>query len=403
MDDMHKTRVLILLPGMQMFGQETALLGLAKLLRPLGCECSFLLHSSWGQVIASRLEKEGFGYFLLPMGTLWSSRMSLRDPLSPVRNILGTISSSLALKNILTKETYSQLIIGNSTFGLYLLPALYFSNIPLIWRHGDEPTTHSWFHRLASRLLFSRANLHVANCAFIARRLAKLIPNRLVKIIYNTPVNRLVEDGEANHVDHMVNQIQRSNDEVRLLFIGQLGEHKGIMLLIDAFEMLIDEFPAMTLDIVGDIPGVGEYRPRNIAGAVAGLLGRHPSKVFHYGYQSNIDPYCKRAHVHIFPSIWPEPSPNVVMEAKQYGLPSVAFDVGGVSELISHGEDGYICQEISAAAFAEGIRYFLIDNERRLRSGRLAKQSIETRFGNLRFVEEWSEVLGLEVREDGHD
>lgn len=400
MGDKRSTKVLVLLPGYQLFGQERALIGLAKLLRPQGVECSFLLHGDWGQMIARWLDQERFVYFMLPMGTLWSFRMALRAPWLPIRNMWRSVVCSLALRRILAAGGYSNVIIGNSTFALYLLPALATTEISVIFRHGDEPTTHSWFHRLVNLSLFSRANRHVVNCEFIARRLVAQFPRANPKVIYNTPVQRIDGDNGAGDADTL--DTAKPGGAKRLLFVGQMAEHKGILLLVETFELLAAEFPDIVLDLVGDIPGVGECRPKNIFAAITHLLEKYPDRVFHHGYRDDVAVFYRRAHIHVCPSIWQEPSPNVVQDAKQYGLPSVVFDVGGVPELVSHGEDGYVCLQPTTAALAEGIRYFLADPDRLQRAGKLARHSIETRFGNQRFIGEWMEVLGLAPSEGCH-
>jgi len=54
-----------------------------------------------------------------------------------------------------------------------------------------------------------------------------------------------------------------------------------------------------------------------------------------------------------------------ILEAMAHGLPIVAPDVGGISEIINNGEDGYLIEKRDPKAFAE--KCFLLYENRELR------------------------------------
>lgn len=390
MVDPDRIRLLILLPGVQLFGQEQALIGLARLLRTRGIESRFLLHAGWGNLLADQLAKEKFDFSFLPLGTLWSIRLMLTEPMSQAGNLWSVMKSTVALGRIMKQEHFSHIVLGNSTFAIYLLPALFYKKIAVVYRHGDEPTVHSWYHRWMTRILFSRTDRHVTNCRYIARSILNLFPDADPVVIYNTPAR--LKPSESN-VSAALNADNDAPLLRRLLYVGQVAEHKGILFLLEAFRLLAPEFPDVVLDIVGEIPGVGACRPLHISTSLNAATADYPDRVFHHGHQNDVSMYYQRAHLHVCPSIWQDPSPNVILEAKQHGLPTVVFNVGGVPELVMHREDGFICQNISAAELAAGIRYYLADERLRVQAALSARQSIENSFGNQRFIEQWLEVL----------
>ncbi len=51
--------------------------------------------------------------------------------------------------------------------------------------------------------------------------------------------------------------------------------------------------------------------------------------------------------------------PNTVLESICTGTPVIGFHIGGVPDMVRHGENGVLCEEVSATALAEGIRHFL--------------------------------------------
>jgi glycosyltransferase involved in cell wall biosynthesis len=66
--------------------------------------------------------------------------------------------------------------------------------------------------------------------------------------------------------------------------------------------------------------------------------------------------------------------PNTVMEAMSCGTPCVAFHVGGMADLIDHGENGYLARPFEVEDLARGIRFVLEDPSRRDRLGMQARQ-----------------------------
>src|SRR5207247_2521741 len=113
------------------------------------------------------------------------------------------------------------------------------------------------------------------------------------------------------------------------------------------------------------------------------------------GWREDVLALLASAGIHCCPSR-PEQREGfglVNVEAKQAGIPSVVLPTGALPELIAHGEDGWICSEVSADALAEGIEYFLADPVRLERASCAARASAE-RFSRERFADAWWGVFG---------
>lgn len=54
--------------------------------------------------------------------------------------------------------------------------------------------------------------------------------------------------------------------------------------------------------------------------------------------------------------------PNMIMEAMSCGVPCIGFETGGIPEMITHRETGYVAQYLSAEDLASGIRFALTEN-----------------------------------------
>lgn len=72
--------------------------------------------------------------------------------------------------------------------------------------------------------------------------------------------------------------------------------------------------------------------------------------------------------------------PNTVMEALACGLPPVAFNVGGLPDMITHKQNGYLARAFDAQDLANGITWSLEDHERHTRLRAEARNSAETKY-----------------------
>jgi glycosyltransferase involved in cell wall biosynthesis len=129
----------------------------------------------------------------------------------------------------------------------------------------------------------------------------------------------------------------RTRSEKTFVFVGRMTEPKGGHVAIAACRWL-----AMRLgvDVELDMVGSGPEQPRWESEARRlGVRARF------YGWldPARRDEIVSSACGLILSSLWPEPFGLVGLEAARLGIPSVGFDVGGVREWLSDGENGALC------------------------------------------------------------
>jgi len=121
------------------------------------------------------------------------------------------------------------------------------------------------------------------------------------------------------------------------LFVGRLSDEKGLNLLLEAWR----EVPHR-LVIVGDGPMARDVRAAAAANSNIEWRGScSPAEVLDV---------MADARMVVFPSLWYEGLPRVLMEAFACGAPVVASALGAMTELISHGESGMLFPVGDAAA-----------------------------------------------------
>jgi len=78
--------------------------------------------------------------------------------------------------------------------------------------------------------------------------------------------------------------------------------------------------------------------------------------------EKRIIDFYNASDVFVLPSL-EENLPNTIMEALACGVPSVAFNVGGIPDLINHKSNGYLAKYMDITDLAKGIEETLTKSE----------------------------------------
>jgi glycosyltransferase involved in cell wall biosynthesis len=107
------------------------------------------------------------------------------------------------------------------------------------------------------------------------------------------------------------------------------------------------------------------------------------------------------ADVYVAPSVQENLS-NTVMEALACGTPCVAFDIGGMPDMVEHRRNGYLARAFEAADLAAGIRWVIEDEARWRELSARARAKVMEEFELVRIAQRhldlYGEVLGRMVQ-----
>ncbi len=117
----------------------------------------------------------------------------------------------------------------------------------------------------------------------------------------------------------------------RVGFLGRLHASKGINLVIDAFSQI--DPAAVSLAMAGDL------QDEQILDRVRALGETHDAR-----YLGFVDPTSFFAEIDVLlaPSVWHEPFGRITIEAFAHGVPVIATDRGGLPDIVTHGETGWV-------------------------------------------------------------
>jgi phosphatidylinositol alpha-mannosyltransferase len=172
----------------------------------------------------------------------------------------------------------------------------------------------------------------------------------------------------AGEVDPVTEQLDAHppNAPMRILFIGQAVERKGLPVLLRAFEALREQVPA-TLTLVGADADEVAHMMLDDHGVHA--LGK-VSEARKHAELAGADVLCA-------PSLHGESFGMVLTEALAASTPVVASDIPGYRDVVRDGVDGLLTPPGDALALAEALRSLALDPAARARMAAAARLRAE--------------------------
>jgi glycosyltransferase involved in cell wall biosynthesis len=189
---------------------------------------------------------------------------------------------------------------------------------------------------------------------------------------------RLSPDGAARAETRRVMGIR--DDRFVVGWIGRMTAVKRTDVVLRAFRRLRDEGVDAVLCMVGDGPD------RRSVEDLAGELGVMRDCLFP-GYQEDVAPFFAAFDVFVLPS-GNEGTPVTAIEALAGGCPVVATRVGGVPDVVTDGEDGFLVEPGDIEALAERLARLANDPALRAAMGGAGRDRMRSRYAVDRLIDD---------------
>jgi glycosyltransferase involved in cell wall biosynthesis len=162
----------------------------------------------------------------------------------------------------------------------------------------------------------------------------------------------------------------------KILFTGQVAEHKGVHILLEAFSQLVRRHPisTMQLTIAGPLLDAN-YKRRLDALVEENGLADHVEFTGRVE-RGDLPDFYRRHTIYVFPSLWQEPMGIGVLEAMASGLAVVCSGTGGSGELFEDGQSGLKFRNGDAQHLADCIADLLHNAEETAQIGQSAREAI---------------------------
>jgi GT2 family glycosyltransferase/glycosyltransferase involved in cell wall biosynthesis len=192
---------------------------------------------------------------------------------------------------------------------------------------------------------------------------------------FGIPDDRLIRCNQGISTDRFDRLPRTSSSQLRVGFAGGLQPTKGGDVLIDAVERVPPG--RVVVDVLGS--AAGYHGDRCFAEALEPRLGHPTIRRLGAVAHDRMPAVLADLDVLVVPSVWIENAPFIIREAFAAGVPIVASNLGGMSEMVQDGIDGLLFPAGDSAALA-GVLCRLIDEPNllpALRAGIRRPMSIE--------------------------
>jgi glycosyltransferase involved in cell wall biosynthesis len=280
---------------------------------------------------------------------------------SGVRDVISYLRATVpVVRHRLSSEPYDLVHVFFSSATGAMLPLLNLGDVPVVVSHRSSAPSRPLLRALTG-WIWRRADRVVAVSESLGNEIRRGSPNLRYAVI---------PDG-VDLTRFRPTLRRRPSARLRCLAVARLVEREGLGDLIRAIGLLDRE--RCELEIVG--AGSDELSLRQLAAGL-GISDR----VF-FGGTPDRDTLARRyrdSDVFTVAS-WEEAQGDVFAQALASGLPIVGTNVGGIPELVAHGENGLLVPPRDPAALASAIRHLVDHPELRARMSRQNRADAEAR------------------------
>ena len=127
-------------------------------------------------------------------------------------------------------------------------------------------------------------------------------------------------------------KFEKDYSQTNILYVGNLGEHKGVHILLKAFRKI--ENMNIRLDIVG----------KGLCSEKLKSMSENDNRIKFHDFLEGKEliKMYQQANLTVVPSIWYDNSPMVIYESFSCRTPVIGSKIGGIPELIEDGFNGYL-------------------------------------------------------------
>jgi len=204
----------------------------------------------------------------------------------------------------------------------------------------------------------------------------KKIQHNQIEVIYNGVDSTTFNPSEKKHVGEYFQELS-DIDVPKVLYLSRWAERKGIRYLLKAIPKIIEK-----TDVHFVFAGPSKDNNLKIPSKNCTFLGYVPQEKIPCLYASS--------DIFVLPSLY-ENFPFGLLEAMSSETAVISTSVGGIPEMINHGENGLLIKPKSTKDIVESIVYLAENDQLRKELGRRARMTIEEKFS-------WEKII-LKTRE----
>lgn len=186
---------------------------------------------------------------------------------------------------------------------------------------------------------------------------------------------------------------KRKNDIIKILFLSNLFESKGVFVLLEACSILRKEGFAFECNFIGS---EGDISITQFQDKVKSLGLTNHVKYLGRKYGEEKNQAFNDTEIFVFPTYY-ETFGLVILEAMQHELPVISTIEGGIPDVVEDGVTGFLVPKFNSMAVAEKLK-LLIENPKLCQKlGKAGRKKFESLFTLEKFEERMVRILNQMV------
>lgn len=274
-------------------------------------------------------------------------------------------------------------IIFNGNRAMYLAPFVKCGNKSIITH--TMPNFNSgikyMIYKFALILISNKYINHVIVLSDIQSKALRNIgvKKEVISIVYN---------GVNEDFFYFNSSFFKQKKELIITVVANLEKHKGHQELINVFRMLIQKYTTLRLWIIGS----GNIEYENYLKRQINIINKDENKIVFWGYQKNVKKFLRQTDIFVLPS-HKECLPISLLEAMATSLPIVVSDVGGISEIIEDGINGYLIEPKNEVELYNSLEKLILNESDRKRIAISNYEKAKKSFCNKHTIEKLINIL----------
>lgn len=343
--------LLFLHSSSEMYGSDRSLLNIIKTIDKERFRV-FVMLPCPGPLVSALEAIEGVTVDIYQVAVLRRKNLSIKGGIAYLRELIDScrhIKNYIKQHNIHIVDTNTAVVFPGAIAAKKM-------KIKSVW-HIREIIKSNLENRVISFMMQRYADVIIANSKATGEALR--VDQKKVRVVYNA-VDRKQDTTLIPHSHPTVGMA------------GRINRWKGQKLFADAAGIVKEACPDVIFQIAGEAYTGEEHLRTELEDHIA-QKGLQDTVVL-LGQVNDMDSFYKGLDICALPSTQPEPFGLVVIEAMEYGIPVVATNHGGPTEIITDGTDGYLVSHESPEEMAARILELLQDPDKRILMGKAAQE-----------------------------
>jgi glycosyltransferase involved in cell wall biosynthesis len=244
--------------------------------------------------------------------------------------------------------------------------AIIYSSIPILLRRIKAIYTVHTFANKEYNKYFTSYNKFLFNffpSIFTPVAISPTV-QKTIKETYKTKHEQMIFNGSSpikttksiNEVEELITSFKKDKNTIVLTYIGRIAPEKNVLMLIQAFNKLIEENYNVLLLIIGYDTTLNEfYLP------ICKENTKFPNKIIFLGQKTNIADFLSFTNATCLTSNY-EGLGIAALESFSLGIPVLSTPSGGPQDLITKNSYGLISDDISVNSYLSILKNFIEKN-----------------------------------------